>query len=44
MKDGQPDYEFATEITRAVRKLVIADVVSFTNRRIEAARDIVAGW
>ena len=42
VKDRQPDYAFAAKITRAVRKLVIADVVNFADRRIEATRNIVA--
>ena len=41
-KDGKPDYESMETLISAVQKLVIKDVVRYTNRRLDAAKKVVA--
>jgi hypothetical protein len=39
--DGEPDYAFMEGFIQALQKVVIAGVVDYTNRRIEAHRKVV---
>ena len=40
-KDGKPDYDTMTALISAVQKLVIKDVVLYTDRKIEGTRQIL---
>lgn len=42
MNGDQPDYTFMSDLIRAVEKLVIKDLVEWTDKRIEATKEIVA--
>lgn len=40
-KDGKPDYDTMTSLISAVQKLVIKDVVAYSNRKIKATKAVV---
>ena len=40
-KDGKPDYDTMTALISAVQKLVIKDVVAYSNRKIKATKAVV---
>ena len=42
-KDGDPDYEYMSILSKAVHKLVIKDVVLYADRKIEMTKKIVKG-
>lgn len=42
VKNGAPDYLYMTLFISAIHKLVIKDVVMFTNQKAQAAKDIVS--
>lgn len=41
IKNNKPDYEFMETLISAIQKLVIKDVVLYTNRKIDATKSIV---
>ena len=41
VKDGKPDYDTMATLISAVQKLVIKDVVVYTDRKIEKTKEIV---
>lgn len=41
-KDGKPDYETMDLLISAIQKLVIKDVVQFTNRKLDTYKNIVS--
>ena len=40
-KDGKPDYDAMDTLISAVQKLVIKDVVAYSNRKIKATKVVV---
>ena len=40
-KDGKPDYDTMTALISAIHKLVIKDVVAYSNRKIKATKAVV---
>ncbi len=42
-KDGEPDYEYMSILSKAVHKLVIKDVILYVDRKIEMTKNIVKG-
>ena len=40
-KDGKPDYTTMDTLISAIQKLVIKDVVLYTNQKVDAAKEIV---
>lgn len=42
IKDGAPDYTFMATFTRAVQKLVIKNVVRYSEEKLASAKQIVA--
>ncbi len=41
VKNGEPDYDIMSKLTSAVHKLVIKDVVLYSDRKIAAAKSVV---
>ncbi|MFF2587992.1 restriction endonuclease subunit S [Peribacillus butanolivorans] len=41
IKNNKPDYEFMETLISAIQKLVIKDVVLYTNRKIDSAKSVV---
>lgn len=42
VKDGQPDYDKMETIISAIHKIVVKDVVSYADRKIKAAEEVVS--
>lgn len=41
VKNEQPDYELMSTLISAIQKLVIADVVKFSDEKIKATKQVV---
>ena len=41
-KDSQPDFEYMDALISAIQKLVIADIIKFSDEKIKAAKEIIA--
>lgn len=41
LKNEQPDYELMSTLISAIQKLVIADVVKFSDEKIKATKQVV---